>query len=101
MSSEQASPARKTGIRIWIEAGALWAVLLALFGINASLAFVQIGTFGVVLHLLIALVMIGLLVVFFMDFREYTPLLRLAAVAGVFWLIFMFVLTAGDYFTRF
>jgi caa(3)-type oxidase subunit IV len=41
-----------------------------------------------------------LLVVYFMDFKSSTALLRMAALSGVFWLLFMFVLTACDYFTR-
>jgi cytochrome c oxidase subunit IV len=101
MSSEQTSRPHKSRIRIWMETGVLWAVLLVLFAFNASLSYLQIGAFSVAVHLSIALVMIVLLVVFFMDFREYSALLCLAAVAGVFWLTFMFVFTGADYLTRF
>lgn len=88
-------------LRIWLNAGALWLILLAFFGANAFLAFVPLGEWNVVVHMSIAGTMIALLVLFFMDFRKYTALLRLAAFAGVFWLLFMFALTGADYFTRF
>jgi hypothetical protein len=35
-----------------------------------------------------------------MKLRSSSELLRLAALAGVFWLSFMFMLTASDYLTR-
>jgi len=101
MSSQQTSHQRKSRQRIWMETGALWAVLLVLFGINVFLSTIHIGSFSVAIHLSIAFVMILLLLLFFMDFKDYTALLRLAATAGVLWLTFMFVLTGGDYLTRF
>jgi len=35
-----------------------------------------------------------------MDLRNSSPLTRLIAVAGVLWLVIMFLLTASDYVTR-
>ena len=87
--------------RIWLDAGVLWLILLALFGANAFLAFVPLGEWNAAVHMSVAGAMIALLVLFFMDFRKYTALLRLAAGAGIFWLLFMFALTGADYFTRF
>jgi cytochrome c oxidase subunit IV len=101
MTQTDHSSPRASVLRIWLEAGLLWLILLALFGANAYLAFVPFGLWNVVVHMSIAGVMIALLVLIFMDFRKYTALLRLAACAGVFWLLFMFALTGADYFTRF
>jgi cytochrome c oxidase subunit IV len=100
--SEQGSSSqgRESLWRLWLDAGVVWLGLLALFALNVFLAFLTLGSANVAVHMSIAIVMIVILVLFFMDFKEYTALLRLAAVAGVFWLVFMFVLTASDYLTR-
>ena len=100
MSSHQDPADRATRWHLWRDAGVLWLALLALFALNVFLAFVPFGAGNVAIHMSVAAIMIVLLVVFFMDFKSYTPLLRLAAVAGLFWLLFMFVLTATDYLTR-
>lgn len=98
MTSAPAS--NKSRARLWLESGALWLVLLVMFAANASLAYVPLGDMNAAVHMSIAAVMIVLLALFFMDFKSYSPLLRLAALAGLFWLIFMFALTAADYVTR-
>jgi hypothetical protein len=35
-----------------------------------------------------------------MEVRTSSPLIRLASMAGLFWLILMFSLAGADYFTR-
>lgn len=101
MTDTDQSQPRHSGLRIWLNAGILWLILLALFGANAFLAFVHLGAANATIHMSVAGIMIALLVLFFMDFRRYTALLKLAACAGVLWLLFMFALTGADYFTRF
>jgi len=98
--TDRSSP-RANALRLWLQAGVLWLILLVLFGANAFLAFIPLGAANAAIHMSIAGVMIALLVLFFMDFRKYTALLRLTACAGIFWLLFMFALTGADYFTRF
>ena len=100
MSSQDQQRQKPTPLRLWLEAGAVWLGLFALFAVNVFLRFVPFGADSVPVHMTVSFAMIVLLVVFFMDFKAYTPLLRLTALAGVFWLTFMFVLTACDYFTR-
>lgn len=100
MSTNEASHPKPTHRQIWLGAAWLWLVLLAMFALNVALAFVHFSGLNVVVHMSIAGVMIILLVLFFMDFKSYTALLRFAALAGLFWLVFMFVLTGADYFTR-
>ena len=92
---------RPDGRRIWLNAGIIWLILLALFGINTFLAFIPLGRADTAVHMSFAVVMILLLLLFFMDFRKYTALLKLTACGGLFWLLLMFVLTAADYATRF
>jgi caa(3)-type oxidase subunit IV len=56
------------------------------------------GLFAV--NLAIAVLMIALLVTFLMDLRNAKALIRIVAAAGLFWCVFMFVLTFTDYLSR-
>jgi cytochrome c oxidase subunit 4 len=100
MSEQNSSPQHTNLLSLWVNAGLVWLGLLALFALNVFLAYIPIASVNVAVHMPIAMIMVVILVLFFMDFKDYTALLRLAAIAGVFWLLFMFVLTANDYFTR-
>jgi cytochrome c oxidase subunit IV len=42
----------------------------------------------------------SLVVLFFMGLRHNTPLTKLTAVAGFFWLMILFGVTMSDYLTR-
>ncbi len=53
-----------------------------------------------VIALTIAIVKAVLVVLYFMHVRYSTRLTWLWASAGFFWLVIMFILTLGDYFTR-
>jgi cytochrome c oxidase subunit IV len=102
-SSERAQSSSSERARLWhlwFDAGLVWLGLLALFAINVVLAYLRFGGANIAIHMSIAMIMIVLLVLFFMDFRAYSTLLRLTGFAGLFWLIFMFALTASDYLTR-
>jgi len=48
----------------------------------------------------IAAVKAGLIAIFFMHLLRSSVLVRIAAGAGTFWLMFMFTLAAADYLTR-
>ena len=50
--------------------------------------------------MLIGLAKAVLIVLIFMRLRPSGPLVMLAFAAGLFWLLIMFTLTLGDYFTR-
>lgn len=99
-TQDQEQQQKPSPLRLWLDAGIVWLGLFALFALNVFLAFVPFGADTVPVHMTVAFAMIVLLVVFFMDFKSYSALLRLTTLAGVFWLVFMFVLTAADYFTR-
>jgi cytochrome c oxidase subunit 4 len=75
-------------------------VLLALLAANWSLGYVDLGPFNLVVALAIAIMQAALIALFFMHIRGSSPLLHLAAIAGVIWLLLQFGLTLGDYFTR-
>jgi len=86
--------------RIWLRNGAIWLALMALFGISLGSAYLDVGDASPILRLGIAIVQVVILWGLFMDLRRSSWLVRLCAVTGVFWLIFMFSLTFGDYLTR-
>ena len=74
--------------------------LLALLIATVGSAYVPMGIFNSVSNLAIAAVKAGLIVLFFMNLASGSLLLRLAAASGIFWLSFLFALSAGDYLTR-
>jgi cytochrome c oxidase subunit 4 len=77
-----------------------WAVLLVLAAINLGSAYLPLGGGNVTLNLLIAAAMTIVLAVFLMDLRNAKSLIRVVAVTGLFWTIFMFALTFSDYLSR-
>jgi cytochrome c oxidase subunit 4 len=78
----------------------VWLALLALLAISAGSAYVPLGPFNAAINLAVAAVMVFLLAVWLMNLRLSNALVRLIAASGLFWLIFMFVLTFTDYFSR-
>jgi len=79
---------------------AVWLALVLLLAISAASAYVPLGAFNAALNLGVAAVMILLLAAFLMNLRWSNALVRIIAASGFFWLIFMFVLTFTDYFSR-
>jgi cytochrome c oxidase subunit 4 len=80
--------------------GLVWLALLVLLAATVSSAYVPLGAFNSVINMIIAAIKVSLVLIFFMKLRSSSPLVRLAAGAGIFWLMFMFALTGADYFTR-
>lgn len=89
-----------TPTNLWIVPGAIWLALLALLGVTVAAAFVPLGLGNGLISSSVAAFKVALIMIFFMKLKSSSPLLRLASLAGVFWLIFMFSLTASDYLTR-
>lgn len=92
-----------TGALIWrMGRGPLsvWFVLLLILAISAWSAFFPLGPLNPTINLILAAVMLFLLAIFLMDLRNASAVLRLVAVAGLFWVIFLFVLTFTDYLSR-
>ena len=77
-----------------------WVVLLVLAAISLGSAYVPLGAGNVTLNLLIAAVMAIVLAIFLMDLRNAKTLIRVVAVTGLFWMLFMFALTFSDYLSR-
>ncbi len=79
---------------------AVAAALLGLLGLTLGLALVDLGPLTLPVAMAIAVVKAGLVVVFFMHIRATSRVTKFAAMAGLFWLAFMFILTLSDFLTR-
>jgi caa(3)-type oxidase subunit IV len=90
-----------TSWHIWKGPALTWLALMALFLVSLAWAYrpLVLGFFAV--NLAIAVAMLALLVTFLMDLRNAKALIRIVAAAGLFWTIFMFVLTFTDYLSRY
>jgi cytochrome c oxidase subunit IV len=86
--------------RLWAGPTAVWLALLILLAVNCASAYLPFGALNITVNLLIAGVMVFLLAAYLMNLRRSPALMRLLAGAGLFWTIFMFVLTFTDYLSR-
>ncbi len=83
--------------RVYVKTFASLMVLLAL---TVGANFLDLGPFGVVVSLGIALAKAVLIVLFFMEVRYSHPLVWLFATAGLAWLLILLVISMLDYTTR-
>jgi cytochrome c oxidase subunit IV len=79
----------------------IWATLMCLTVITASVAFINLGPFNTVVCLLIATLKALLVVLFFMHVK-YTSekLTKMVIVSALFWLMLLLFLSLADYTTR-
>jgi cytochrome c oxidase subunit IV len=89
-----------SAVAIWRRNLLVWAALLALLAATWLIAYVPLGTFNLVLSLMIAAMKVALVAALFMELAHRSALLRLAAVTGLFWLAILFLLTFNDVLSR-
>jgi len=77
----------------------LLALLLATV-LTTAVAFVDLGSFSVVVALGIAVCKMLLVALFFMHIRHSTRLTKLVVVGGMLWLLILITLTLTDFVTR-
>lgn len=77
-----------------------WAALMALLLATVSYALVPHAPLKPWVALSISAAKASLIALFFMRLVKATPLVRLAGLAGVFWLSFLFLFAFADYLTR-
>ena len=65
-----------------------------------SLLGIKLLPLNTIVALLIAVCKASLVVLFFMHIKYNSSLIKLAAVAGIFWLAILMTLTMSDYMTR-
>lgn len=94
-------PGAKQGmIRLSLGYAVVWLTLMLLLGVNLGTAYLRLNGVGPVLHLGIAAVQVLLVWLLFMNLRDSSMPVRLCAITGLFWLIFLFTLTFCDYDSR-
>lgn len=78
----------------------LWLCLMALLALTLASAYIELGWFNTVLHLLIALTQASLVLLFSMHLRKAHPMIRIFATIGFFGIAIMIGLTLADILTR-
>jgi cytochrome c oxidase subunit 4 len=77
-----------------------WIALLVLLALTAGSSYVPMHAFNLAANLAIALVKALLVVFVFMHVRRGTPMTRVVAAAGVFWLALLTTLSLTDFVAR-
>ena len=80
--------------------GRVFAGLMVLMFLTCFIAAFDLGFLNLLFALTIAFAKAGLVVSYFMHIRFSSKMVRLFALAALFWLSILFVLTLQDYFTR-
>jgi cytochrome c oxidase subunit 4 len=76
------------------------AALLVLLLLTVGAAYLDLGPLNTVVAMSISLAKGALILLFFMHLRHGSGLIRIAALAGFFWLGILFVLAFSDFLTR-
>jgi cytochrome c oxidase subunit IV len=77
-----------------------WLALLVLLALTTASAFLPLGTANLFISLGIAVAKALLVLIFFMELKASSALVRVFACAGFFWLMIMIALTSADYTHR-
>lgn len=77
-----------------------WIALLALLALTTGSSFIHLGAFNLAANLVIAAAKALLVALVFMHLRHGAPMVRVAAVAGLFWLGLLASLSLVDFVTR-
>ncbi|MEO7191855.1 MAG: cytochrome C oxidase subunit IV family protein [Vicinamibacterales bacterium] len=91
------SSAHVTPVRTYV---LVFLALLVLTGVTYLVALQDFGWMNTPIAMGVALLKAGLVVMIFMGLRYNTPLTKVVAIAGLFWLLILFGLTLNDYLTR-
>jgi cytochrome c oxidase subunit 4 len=78
----------------------IFLALMVLTAITVAVAFVDLGPLNNLVAMAIAILKATLVVLFFMHVYHSTKLIKLTVVAGVFWLVLLFLFTLTDDFSR-
>lgn len=90
----------KQVVELWKGPVLIWLALCVLLAITTGSAYIPLGPGNGLINMTVSTLKAALIMVFFMNLRTSSVLVRIASGAGLFWLAFMFALTAGDYLTR-
>src|SRR5919109_4510382 len=79
----------------------IWALLMLFTALTFGVSFVDLGPWSAFIAVVIAATKATIIALFFMHIKYADRLTQVVAVAALFWLAIMFVLTASDFFTRY
>jgi cytochrome c oxidase subunit 4 len=79
---------------------AVYLALLCLLALTAASTVIPAGWWSTPISLVIAFFKTFLIAFFFMNLKGQPGIVRVFAVAGVFWVMILLTLSASDYFTR-
>ena len=94
------SDAGRNTLELWRTPSLIWLALMLLLGLTVGSAYIPLGIGNGLINYGVAVAKAALVVIFFMHLDRSRALVCLAAMAGLFWLVFMFSLSLGDYLTR-
>ncbi|UPJ56916.1 cytochrome C oxidase subunit IV family protein [Bradyrhizobium sp. 192] len=86
--------------RLWMRNLLIWAALLALLVLSLVAAYIPMGRMTTASGIIIATAKSALVVLLFMGLASAKPLIRIAAISGLVFLIAMFALTFADVLAR-
>ena len=86
--------------QLWQGPIIVWLVLVVILAASAISAFFPLGALNPTVNLVLAALMLLILATFLMDLKSASPVVRLVAASGLFWVIFLFALTFTDYLSR-
>ena len=89
-------PAQRTAVENGLEALSSTFARLT----NLIMAFAPLGAAKFAVNFIVAGLQVVLVGLFFMRLNRASSLVRLTAVAGLFWLTFLFIMAGTDYLTR-
>ena len=78
----------------------IWAILTVMTFVTFYVAQIELGAWNIVIALLIAFFKMMLVVLFFMNVKAESPLTKLFAGAGFFWMVLLLGQTMLDYISR-
>jgi cytochrome c oxidase subunit 4 len=78
----------------------IWLTLLGCTFLTYFVATIDLGSFNIVVALMIAFFKMSLVVLFFMHVKQESKLTKLFVVGGFVWLLILLALTMNDYLTR-
>jgi cytochrome c oxidase subunit 4 len=77
-----------------------WLALIVLHALTTGSAFIPLGAANLFVSLGIAVTKALIVLLFFMELKASSALVRVFAAAGFFWLMIMIALTTADYTHR-
>ena len=79
----------------------IWAILMSLTALTAFASLYDLKAWSAVVAVVIAATKATIIALFFMHIKYADRITKVVALAALFWLGIMFVLTASDFFTRY